>query len=88
MSESIQVITSDTVKVNVSNSQNDVVSFEKKFDKRITISDLKVSHSSFIVLAISHSTSFYANPVETWDIDWWKSGDNAAGAVLQLKADL
>lgn len=65
MSESIQIITSDTVKVNVSNSQNDVVSFEKKFDKRITISDLKVSHASFIVLAISYSIFFHANSVET-----------------------
>lgn len=44
MSEGFKIITSDTVKVNVSNSQNDVVSFEKKFDKRQTISDLKVSH--------------------------------------------
>jgi len=41
MSENISIITSDTVKVNVSNSANDVVSFEKKFDKRLTISDLK-----------------------------------------------
>lgn len=44
MSEGIKIITSDVVKVNVSNSQNDVVSFEKKFDKRQTISELKVSH--------------------------------------------
>lgn len=45
MSENITIITSDTVKVNVSNSANDVISFEKKFDKRITISELKVSHT-------------------------------------------
>jgi Ubiquitin-like domain len=32
------------VKVHVSNSQNDAVSFEKKFDKNLTIADLKVSH--------------------------------------------
>jgi Ubiquitin-like domain len=32
------------VKVNVSNSQNDAVSFEKKFDKNLTIAELKVSH--------------------------------------------
>lgn len=44
MSNEFTVITSDTVKINVSNSQNDVISFEKKFDKRLTISDLKVSH--------------------------------------------
>lgn len=44
MSENITIVTSETVKVNVSNSSNDVVSFEKKFDKRQTISDLKVSH--------------------------------------------
>lgn len=37
-----KVITSDFVKVNVSNSQNDVISFERKFDKGITILDLKV----------------------------------------------
>lgn len=42
MSENIQVITSGTVKLNVSNSSNDVVSFEKKFDKSLTISELKV----------------------------------------------
>jgi Ubiquitin-like domain len=47
MSEIISIITSDTVKVNVSNSSNDVLSFEKKFDKRQTISDLKVSHANF-----------------------------------------
>jgi len=41
MNEGIRIITSSTVKVNVSNSQNDVVSFERKFDKGITISDLK-----------------------------------------------
>lgn len=44
MSETINIITADTVKVNVSNSSNDVVSFEKKFDKKLLISDLKVSH--------------------------------------------
>lgn len=45
MSEGVQVITAETVKVNVSNSVNDVVSFEKKFHKGISISDLKVSHA-------------------------------------------
>lgn len=44
MSETIVIPTSDTVKINVSNSANDVVSFEKKFEKRLTISELKVSH--------------------------------------------
>lgn len=48
MSEGIKIITSETVKVNVSNSQNDVVSFEKKFDKRQTIADLKVSHAIYV----------------------------------------
>jgi hypothetical protein len=48
MSEGITVISSDTVKVNVTNSVNDVVSFEKKFDKHLTISDLKVSHPGFL----------------------------------------
>jgi hypothetical protein len=43
MSENIQVISSDTVKVNVSNSFNDVVSFEKKFSKSLPIHELKVS---------------------------------------------
>lgn len=42
MSDSFQVITSETVKLNVSNSSNDVVSFEKKFDKKITVGELKV----------------------------------------------
>lgn len=42
MSKSIQVVTAETVKINVSNSSNDVVSFEKKFDKKLTIGDLKV----------------------------------------------
>lgn len=41
MSENIQVITSEFVKLNVSNSSNDVVSFEKKFDKKLTIGELK-----------------------------------------------
>lgn len=43
MSENLQIITSDTVKVNVSNSCNDVVSFEKKFNKSLPINELKVS---------------------------------------------
>lgn len=33
----------DFVQVNVSNSQNDVVSFEKKFPRDITIAELKVN---------------------------------------------
>lgn len=45
MSGNITVITSSTVKINVSNSANDVISFERKFDKGIKISDLKVSHT-------------------------------------------
>lgn len=49
MSEGITIVTSDTVKINVSNSVNDVVSFEKKFDKGLKISDLKVSHAVFFV---------------------------------------
>lgn len=48
MSEGYTIITSDTVKVNISNSVNDVISFEKKFDKGITISDLKVSHATIL----------------------------------------
>lgn len=43
MSENLQVISSDTVKINVSNSSNDVISFEKKFNKGISINELKVS---------------------------------------------
>lgn len=43
MSENVQIISSDTVKVNVSNSSNDVISFEKKFYKSLTINELKVS---------------------------------------------
>lgn len=57
MSEGFTIITSDTVKVNVSNSANDVISFEKKFDKRITISELKVSHE-IIFLAYYHQQMF------------------------------
>lgn len=33
----------DFVQVNVSNSQNDVVSFEKKFPRDIKIAELKVN---------------------------------------------
>ena len=43
MSENMQVITAETVKLNVTNSSNDVVSFEKKFDKKLTIAELKVN---------------------------------------------
>lgn len=42
MSDNIQVITSEFVKLNVSNSSNDVVSFEKKFDKKLRVDELKV----------------------------------------------
>lgn len=37
-----QVITSDFVKVNVTNSQNDAVAFEQKFAKTFSIEELKV----------------------------------------------
>ena len=47
MSENIQVITSEFVKLNVSNSSNDVVSFEKKFDKKLTIGELKVRKKKY-----------------------------------------
>lgn len=43
MGDSIQIITTDNVKINVSNSQNNVVSFEKRFDKKLSIAELKVS---------------------------------------------
>lgn len=43
----IIIPSTDAVKINVSNSQNDFVSFEKKYQKSLTISDLKVSHSKF-----------------------------------------
>lgn len=36
----------DFVQVNVSNSMNDYVSFEKKFPKDVKIADLKVSANS------------------------------------------
>lgn len=53
MSESFAIITSETVKVNVSNSVNDAISFERKFDKKLTIADLKVSHANlFHVVSI------------------------------------
>lgn len=44
MSENLVIPSSSSVKINVSNSFNDVVSFEKKFDKDLTIAKLKVSH--------------------------------------------
>jgi hypothetical protein len=44
MGDSIQIITSDTVKINVSNSQNNVISFEKKFNKSLLIAEMKVSN--------------------------------------------
>lgn len=47
MSENVQIITSDTVKVNVSNSSNDVISFEKKFNKSLPIHELKVIFENF-----------------------------------------
>lgn len=56
MNEGIRIVTSSTVKVNVSNSQNDAISFEKKFDKGITISDLKVSHAIQQLMLINNST--------------------------------
>lgn len=40
--ENIQIITGDFVKVNVTNSKNDSVAFEKKFPKKFTILELKV----------------------------------------------
>lgn len=49
MSGNITVITSGTVKINVSNSANDVISFERKFDKGIKISELKVSHAVLLM---------------------------------------
>uniref|UniRef100_T1GT24 CAP-Gly domain-containing protein n=1 Tax=Megaselia scalaris TaxID=36166 RepID=T1GT24_MEGSC len=39
--ENIQIITGDFVKVNVTNSKNDSVAFEKKFPKKFTILELK-----------------------------------------------
>lgn len=55
MSENVQILTSDTVKVNVSNSCNDVVSFEKKFNKSLTINELKVksmTHNNFNLIIL------------------------------------
>lgn len=42
MSDNFRVITSDYVKVNVTNSQNSAVSLEQKFAKSLTIEELKV----------------------------------------------
>lgn len=36
----------DFVQINISNSMNECVSFEKKFTKDLTIADLKVKHKS------------------------------------------
>lgn len=41
MGDGIKIITSDFIKINISNSKNNSVSFEKKFPKNITIADLK-----------------------------------------------
>uniref|UniRef100_A0A6B2EJ69 Putative tubulin-specific chaperone b tubulin folding cofactor b n=1 Tax=Phlebotomus kandelakii TaxID=1109342 RepID=A0A6B2EJ69_9DIPT len=41
MGESVKIITSDFVKVNVTNSKTDAVVFERKFPKNLTILDLK-----------------------------------------------
>lgn len=41
MSE-FKIVTADSVKINISNTQNDVITFEKKFDKKLTILELKV----------------------------------------------
>lgn len=41
---------SDFIQINVSNSQNDVVSFEKKFPKDIKIIELKVITSNKSIL--------------------------------------
>lgn len=49
MGEHIQVVTSELVKLNVSNSANDVISFEKKFEKKLTVGELKVSKNFFIM---------------------------------------
>lgn len=37
-----QVVTSEIVKVNITNSGSDAVAFEKKLDKSLSIEDLKV----------------------------------------------
>ena len=42
MSENIKIVTSDSVKINISNTQTDNITFEKKFDKKLTIFELKV----------------------------------------------
>ncbi|CAO1413595.1 unnamed protein product [Diamesa serratosioi] len=36
-----KIVTADSVKINISNTQNDVITFEKKFDKKLTILELK-----------------------------------------------
>lgn len=41
--ENVHIITSDFIKVNVTNSKNDSVAFEKKFPKKFTILELKVT---------------------------------------------
>lgn len=44
MGDNFRVITSDYVRVNVTNSQNSAVSLEQKFAKNLTIEELKVLH--------------------------------------------
>lgn len=41
----------DFVQINVSNSQNDAISFEKKFPKDIKISDLKVNKTKCLLFS-------------------------------------
>lgn len=52
----MQVITSDVVKVNVSNSFNDVVSFEKRFNKSLRINELKVCADRLMTHVLSNSS--------------------------------
>lgn len=48
-----RVITSDFVKVNVTNSQNSAVSLEQKFAKSLTIEELKVyTYNAWVTAAV------------------------------------
>lgn len=66
MSDNFQVITSDYVKVDVTNSQNAAVSLEQKFAKSLTIEELKVcmtqphlkyGHIMLLIVVDNHTIS-------------------------------
>lgn len=77
--ESFQIITSDFVKVNVTNSKNDSVAFEKKFPKKLTILELKVS---LVADVGEYSRNFLLGKTGNYN---WRVGWNYASRALQWR---